>query len=90
MNGIERRGKYDTCWDLSNLDSADVAWFYNKKLLKNTKTLKCRIYDNKTTCIIKEVTHDMAGEYVCKLTSSAGAAMTKAKLHVHGNFTAQY
>ena len=54
-------------------------------MIKNTKNIKCRIFDGRSTCILKEVTSDMAGEYVCKLTNTAGTASTKAKLHVHGN-----
>lgn len=69
----------------SNLHYADIVWYFNKKMIKNTKNIKCRIFDGRSTCILKEVTSDMAGEYVCKLTNTAGTASTKAKLHVHGN-----
>lgn len=34
-----------------------------------------------------DVDQDMAGEYICKATSTAGAHQTKAHLHVHGNIS---
>jgi len=64
--------------------SIDVSWFYNGKLIKPHPNIKIRIKEGNSSCVISEVTQEMAGEYSCKATSSLGSTVTKANLQVSG------
>lgn len=44
------------------------------------------IKENRTIVTIKKVTEEDKGTYVCKATSEAGLAVTKATLYCSGDF----
>lgn len=60
----------------------DIIWYHNDKIIRNTKKIKVRIEDNKTSVSISEVDTDDVGTYVCKAVSEIGVTVTKANLYV--------
>lgn len=62
----------------------DICWYFNGKLVKSHPSIKIRLQDGFTSCTFLEAEQEMAGEYMVKATSNAGAHQTKAHLHVHG------
>lgn len=64
----------------------DVIWYHNDKIIRNTKNVKVTIKENRTIVTIKKVTEEDAGKYVCKVTSEAGLAVTKATLSYTGQW----
>ncbi|KAJ8952457.1 hypothetical protein NQ314_007533 [Rhamnusium bicolor] len=67
---------------LSGTPTPDIIWYHNDKIIRNTKRVKVRIEDNKTSVTISEVTDEDTGTYLCKAVSEIGVAVTKAKLYV--------
>ncbi|KAG8223453.1 hypothetical protein J437_LFUL001946, partial [Ladona fulva] len=62
----------------------DVVWYHENKVVKNTKNVKIRIKDKKTTLTIYEVTQEHEGAYVCKATNELGTIASKGNLYVTG------
>ncbi|KAJ8977044.1 hypothetical protein NQ317_000716 [Molorchus minor] len=60
----------------------DVIWYHNDKIIRNSKRVKVRIEDNKTSVTVSEVCVDDVGTYVCKAVSEIGEVVTKGKLYV--------
>lgn len=54
--------------------------------MKSHPNIKIRLLDDRTSLTLTDLEQEMAGEYVCKATSNAGAHQTKAFLHVHGKW----
>ncbi|KAG5897350.1 hypothetical protein JTB14_030235 [Gonioctena quinquepunctata] len=66
----------------SGTPKPDIIWYHNEKIIRNTKRVKVRIEENKTSVTITEASDEDVGTYVCKAVSEIGAAVTKAKLYV--------
>lgn len=61
---------------------ADIIWYHDGKILKQTSNVRIKIKEDKTSVTIKNAQLDDIGTYACKATSRIGVAETKAKLTV--------
>lgn len=88
FSGTPTPGKFKLCINrnknnMSNkLLFLDIIWYHNDKIIRNTKRVKVRIEDNKTSVSISEVNTDDVGTYICKAVSDVGVTVTKATLYV--------
>lgn len=57
-------------------------WYKDDKVIRTDDVYEIQNVNNKTTCVIRKVTKDSEGTYMCKAVSEIGMAITKAKLQV--------
>lgn len=66
----------------ANFIIVDTIWYHDDKIIKQTKNMRIKIKDDKTSIIIRSCELSDGGSYVCKAVSTIGEVETKAKLTV--------
>ena len=69
------------------IPSADLKWFFNRKEIQTSESIKIATDHHRSKLIITGVTNDNVGFYSCKATNEIGEADTLGKLEIlrHNN-----